>query len=124
MVDERYGVGRAATPIELDADERVELERRAGSLTLAYRVVVRAKLVLLAADGATNVQIAGRVDMSPERVGDWRRRFDAERIQGLDDQPRSGRPRRFPPARGRAGQGDRVRAAQDARRSAVALQPR
>ena len=68
MVDERYGVGRAATPIELDADERVELERRAGSLTLAYRVVVRAKLVLLAADGATNVQIAGRVDMSPERV--------------------------------------------------------
>ena len=114
-------MGRAATPIELDADERVELERRAGSLTLAYRVVVRAKLVLLAADGATNVQIAGRVDMSPERVGDWRRRFDAERIQGLDDQPRSGRPRRFPPGRSRAGQGGRVRVAQDPRAAAVSV---
>lgn len=61
------------------------LERRAGSLTLPYRVVVRAKLVLLAADGHTNREIAARVDMSSDRVADWRRRFAAEGIEGLED---------------------------------------
>jgi len=58
-----------ATAVEIDAEVRAELERRAASLTLPYRVVVRAKLVLLAADGHTNREIAGRVDMSADRVG-------------------------------------------------------
>ena len=61
------------------------LERRAGSLTLPYRVVVRAKLVLLAADSHTNREIAARVDMSADRVADWRKRFAAESIMGLED---------------------------------------
>ena len=65
-------MGRAATAIELDAAVRSVLERRAGSLTLPYRVVVRAKLVLLAADSHTNREIAARVDMSADRVADWR----------------------------------------------------
>lgn len=112
-----------ATAIELEAEVRGELERRAASMTLAYRDVIRAKLVLLAAAGHTNREIARRVNMSPERVSGWRRRFAAEGIDGLEDQPRSGRPRRFPPGRGRSGQGDRLRAAQDPRRRAVALQP-
>jgi len=47
---------------------RDELERRAASLMLPYRVVVRAKLVLLAADGHANREIAARVDMSADRV--------------------------------------------------------
>ena len=115
-------MGRAATAIELNAEVRGVLERRAGSLTLPYRVVVRAKLVLLAADAHTNREIAARVDMSADRVADWRKRFAAEGITGLEDRARSGRPCRFPPARGRAGQGSRVRAAQDARSGAVALQ--
>ncbi|MCA1672509.1 MAG: helix-turn-helix domain-containing protein [Actinobacteria bacterium] len=83
--------------------------------------MVRAKLVLLAADGHTNREIAGRVDMSADRVADWRRRFAAEGVAGLEDRARSGRPRRFPPARGRAGQGGRVRAAQGPRAGAVAV---
>lgn len=86
-----------ATAIEFDAEVRSELEQRAASLTLPYRVVVRAKLVLLAAEGQTNREIAERVDMSPDRVGDWRRRFRDEGIEGLEDRARSGRPRRFPP---------------------------
>ena len=90
-------MGRVATAIELDAQARSVLERRAGSLTLPYRVVVRAKLVLLAADGHTNREIAARVDMSADRVADWRRRFAAEGIEGLEDRARSGRPCRFPP---------------------------
>ena len=117
-------MGLAATAIELDNDEvRRELVQRAGSLTLPYRVVVRAKLVLLAANGHTNREIAARVDMSADRVADWRRRFAAEGIEGLEDRARSGRPCRFPPGGGRAGQGGRVRAAEDPRRAAVALQP-
>jgi hypothetical protein len=123
VVDERYGVGRVATAIEVGGEDRAELERRAASLTLPYRVVVRAKLVLLAADGQTNCEIARRVDMSADRVGDWRRRFVAEGLSGLQDRARAGRPRRFPPGRGRPGQGGRVRAAQDAGRPAFALQP-
>jgi hypothetical protein len=62
-------VGRVAPAIELDGESRLELERRAGSLTLPYRVVVRAKIVLLAADGRANREIAQRVDMSADRVG-------------------------------------------------------
>jgi hypothetical protein len=111
-----------ATAIELDAETRGELERRAASLTLPYRVVVRAKLVLLAAEGHTNREIAGRVDMSADRVGDWRRRFGEEGLEGLEDRARSGRPRRFPPGRGRRGEGDRLRVAQGPRRPAFALQ--
>jgi len=110
-----------ATAVELDAEVRGVLERRAGSLTLPYRVVVRAKVVLLAADGDTNREIAARVDMSADRVADWRKRFAAEGITGLEDRARSGRPCRFRPARGRAGQSGRMRAAQDARSAAVAL---
>jgi hypothetical protein len=91
----------------------VALERRAARLTLPYRDVQRAKVVLYAADGMSNVQIADRLEMCSKVVGQWRRRFHEQRLAGLEDQPRSGRPRRFPPGRGRAGQGDRVRAAQD-----------
>lgn len=115
-------MGRVATAIELDAETRGELEQRAASLTLPYRVVVRAKLVLLAAEGATNREIAERVDMSADRIGDWRRRFRDEGIEGLEDRARSGRPRRFPPGAGRRGQGPRLRAAQGPGRPALALQ--
>src|SRR3954471_18953439 len=111
----------SAVEITLTEEERSELERRASKLTLPYRDVQRAKVVLYAAEGISNVEIAGRLEMCSKVVGQWRRRFAEHRLEGLRDQPRSGRPRRFPPARGRAGQGGRLRAAQEARRPAVAL---
>ncbi|MEO6859471.1 MAG: helix-turn-helix domain-containing protein, partial [Solirubrobacteraceae bacterium] len=114
---------RLAVNITLSDEERLVLERRAVKLTLSYRDVQRAKVVLYAAEGLSNVEIAGRLEMCSKVVGQWRRRFCEHRLDGLHDQPRSGRPRRFPPARGRAGQGDRVRAAQNARVAAVAVQP-
>jgi hypothetical protein len=113
----------SAVEITLTEEERSELERRAAKLTLSYRDVQRAKVVLYAADGMSNVEIAGRLEMCSKVVGQWRRRFRQQRLEGLQDQPRSGRPRRFSPGRDRAGQRDRVRVAQDARRRAVALQP-
>jgi hypothetical protein len=108
-----------AAEIILSSQERCELERRAGKLTLPYRDVQRAKLVLYAADGLANVEIAGRLEMCSKVVGQWRRRFAAERLAGLVDLARSGRPRRFPPGAGRRGQGGRVRATRSGR-SAVA----
>ena len=64
----RYG-------IELGGEERRELERRAGTPTLAYRDVQRAQLILYAAAGMQDKEIAIRVDCHPEVVSKWRRRF-------------------------------------------------
>jgi DNA-directed RNA polymerase specialized sigma24 family protein len=114
-------MARRPAEIVLSAEERAELERRAACYTLAHKVVQRAKLVLYAADGLSNVEIAARLDSVPEVVGRWRSRFARERLAGLEDRARSGRPRRFSPAAGGAGQGDRVRVAARSGRPAVAL---
>jgi len=114
--------GRSHYEIVLSDEERRELEHRAACYSRPHREVLRAKLVLYAAEGLSNVEIGRRLQMLPELVGRWRRRFYEERIEGLSDRKRAGRPRRFPPGAGRRGQGDRVRAAQESRRSALAVQ--
>ncbi|MGH2946106.1 MAG: helix-turn-helix domain-containing protein [Solirubrobacteraceae bacterium] len=108
------------TEITLSAEERSELERVAGLQKAPHRDVQRAKLVLYAAEGLSNVEIAARLDMSPKNVGRWRRRFREQRLEGLKDKQRAGRPRRFPPSADRRGQGDRLRAAE---RGRAALAP-
>ncbi|MCA1681028.1 MAG: helix-turn-helix domain-containing protein [Actinobacteria bacterium] len=80
------------------------------------------RLVLYAAEGLSNVEIGARLQLAPELVGRWRRRFFEQRLDGLSDKPRAGRPRRFPPARGRAGESGRVRATPGSGRTALALQ--
>jgi transposase len=97
--------------IELGEDERVTLERVARAEKLPFQEVQRARIVLYAAEGLHDTEIAARLDTSPGLVGRWRRRFAEQRLEGLRDKPRSGRPRRFSPRAGRRGQGDRVRAA-------------
>ena len=87
----------------LSSAEEVELQRRAGKYTLPYFQVQRAKMILLAAEGLNNDQIAARLDSRREVVGRWRKRFFTERIQGLEEQARPGRPRTFPPSPRRAG---------------------
>lgn len=114
--------GRSRYQIVLSDEERRELEHRAACYSRPHREVLRAKLVLYAAEGLSNVEIGERLQMLPELVGRWRRRFYEERIEGLSDRKRAGRPRGFSPGAGRRGQGDRVRAAQEPRRSALALQ--
>ena len=114
--------GRSPNEVILTDAERAELEHIAACYTRSYLEVQRAKLVLMAAEGMTNTEIGARLGMSREAVGRWRRRFCEQRLEGLRDKPRAGRPRRFPPGRGRAGQGDRVRAAQGPGRPALAFQ--
>lgn len=83
--------------VVLTPTERAALKQRARKRTLPYREVVRAKIVLLAASGRRNDEIAARLDTSREVVGKWRKRFFAERLAGLEERQRSGRPRAFPP---------------------------
>jgi len=59
--------------------------------------VVRAKIVLLAAQGLSNDRIAARLDMPRQIVSKWRKRFYENRFPGLDEQPRGGAPTRFSP---------------------------
>src|SRR5579864_2468423 len=78
-VEER-GVSRAAsTPspfgISLRADQQRELSRRAAAYSGPWREVVRAKAVLLAAEGLSNAEIAGRLGVSRQAVSQWRKRF-------------------------------------------------
>jgi len=103
-----------------EGEER-ELRRRARQQTRAYREVLRAKIVLLAAAGLENAEIARRLDTTREAVSCWRKRFHGERLQGLEDRPRAGRPRRFPPRGGGGGEGDRLPVAERARGPAFPL---
>ena len=83
--------------IDLRADQRAVLEAQARRYTLPYRDVVRAKIVLMAADGLGNDQIAARLDTRREIVSRWRKRFFEEGMAGLEERPRGGRPPVFPP---------------------------
>ena len=104
--------------IMLTEQERVVLERRARAEKLPFQDVQRARIVLYAAEGMPDTEIATRLDTSPGLVGRWRRRFAERRLDGLTDQPRAGRPRRFPPGAGRRREGGRVRAAGPVRAAA------
>jgi hypothetical protein len=83
--------------IELSANEAAELNRRAVRYTLPYFEVVRAKMILMAALGIDNDEIAARLDTRREVVSQWRKRFFTDRLAGLDERARPGRPRAHPP---------------------------
>jgi Winged helix-turn helix len=114
-------MAKSSCEIVLSDEERVELGRRVACYTLLFKVVQRAKMILYAAEGLGNAEIARRLETAAEVVGRWRKRFFEERLAGLDDRERTGRPRRFPPGGGRPGEGDRLRAATNAGRPALAL---
>ena len=84
--------------IVLSPAETQELTRRAQKYSLAYFQVQRAKMILLAAQGVDNEEIARRLDTRREVVSLWRKRFCEQRLAGLDERARSGRPRAFPPS--------------------------
>src|SRR5215471_12488834 len=89
--------------IELTLEERQELESRVRKYTSPYCDVVRAKIVLLAAEGLSNDVIATRLDTPRQIVSKWRKRFCRARLPGLEGEPRGGRKARFSPQRRRPG---------------------
>jgi transposase len=85
----------AAVRIVLSDDERGELERRMRRRKIARADAIRAEIVLLAADGLTNLAIADRLGITRLTVATWRKRFAAKRLDGLGDEPRPGAPRKI-----------------------------
>jgi transposase len=88
---------RSPYRIELSDEERRTLEDKARRYTLPYREVVRAQMVLLAAQGLGNDEIARRLNARREVVSMWRKRFFEQRLAGLEERPRRGRAPTFPP---------------------------
>jgi transposase len=81
--------------VRLSVVARMALGELAVSRTASHSQVVRARIVLLAAEGRANVDIAGQVGVCVDVVSKWRKRFCREGLAGLKDRARSGRPRRF-----------------------------
>jgi transposase len=83
---------RVAEPIVLEEEIRRSLERQARGRSIAARVVIRSRIVLLAADGLQNNQIAAQMGIAPRTVALWRGRFIELGFNGLlKDAARPGR---------------------------------
>src|SRR4249919_3185333 len=87
--------GPRAVAIVLSDGERGELERRVRRRKIVHADAMRAEIVLLAADGLNNCAIADEIGISRMTVLTWRKRFAARRLDGLDDEPRCGAPRKI-----------------------------
>ena len=81
--------------IELSEDERAQLERWARRRSSAQALALRSRVVLLAAQGLNNTQIAERLGVHRPMVRKWRGRFAEHRLDGLSDEPRPGQPRKI-----------------------------
>jgi transposase len=90
---------RIAPPIVLDAATRKELHRQARGRSVPVRAALRSRIVLLAADGLQNLQIAAELNISVRMAALWRKRFLARGVKGLlKDAPRPGRTPSIPAA--------------------------
>ena len=89
--------------VHLSAEERRELERMARRYTSPYCDVVRARIILMAAEGFSNDLIAARLDTPRQIVSKWRKRFALARLPGLQEEHRGGRKARFFPQSRRSG---------------------
>jgi transposase len=82
-------------PLELSAAERAQLESWTRRRTSAQALALRSRIVLLAADGLKNTEIAGELGIHRNVAGKWRARFVEHRLDGLTDEPRPGQPRKI-----------------------------
>ena len=86
-------LGRPRQPILLPEEERLQLQAVATSRSLPYSLVIRARIVLMSADGMDNHTIGGKLSLSTQSVCKWRHRYILDGIEGLHDELRTGRPR-------------------------------
>jgi len=88
-----------APSIVLDDGSREQLEGLVRTRSTPQALAFRARIVLRAADqdAPPNLQIAVELGCSKDTAGLWRRRFAEQGLAGLQDAPRSGRPRSFSP---------------------------
>ena len=86
-------MGRRKATLELSSEERSELKRWTRRRSIGAAAKLRARIVLLCASGLDNQDVAEELGISRLTVGKWRRRFVEHRLDGLQDEARSGRPR-------------------------------
>jgi transposase len=86
---------RKASQIELSSEERETLERYVRRRKTGRSLAQRAKIILHAASGENNCEIARAVGVTRQTVRVWRERFSKQRLDGLDDEPRCGAPRKI-----------------------------
>src|SRR5215469_167632 len=80
-------------PVELSAEERQALEGWTRRRTTAQALAMRSQVVLRCAEGGTIGEVAADLGVSRDMVSKWRGRFLRQRLEGLTDEPRPGRPR-------------------------------
>jgi len=85
--------GRPLKPLELSNAEREQLMRFAQSRSMPHGLVTRAKIILRAAEGMSNTEIAEKLGLSRPTVGTWRHRYLVQGITGLYDEAKPGAPR-------------------------------
>jgi transposase len=85
--------GRPEAPLILSDDERQKLETWAARPKSTQRLALRARIILACAEGLDNTEVADRLRINTVTVGKWRKRFLADRLEGLADEPRPGAPR-------------------------------
>jgi transposase len=87
--------GRPLAPLSLEGTDQETLERWVRRPKTAQALAMRARIVLRAAEGARNDEIAQEMGVTPQTVGKWRRNFLKRGVDGLLDQPRPGAPRKI-----------------------------
>ena len=90
MADRR---GRVADVVVLSPDERRFLEGQVRRRKVPRSLSDRCRIILACAQGLASKEVARRLGVHEHTVGKWRRRFVKDRIEGLTDEARSGRPR-------------------------------
>jgi transposase len=85
--------GRPKATLILSDDERQKLETWAARPKSTQRLALRARIILACAEGLDNTDVAVRLRVNTVTVGKWRKRFLADRLEGLADEPRPGAPR-------------------------------
>jgi len=88
-------IGRPLSPLTVSAEQREQLESWSRRAKTAQALALRSRIVLLAADGVANKEIARRQGCSQPTAGKWRQRFLDFGVDGLLDEPRPGTPRKL-----------------------------
>jgi transposase len=91
--------GRPRKPLTVEPTDQEKLELLARRPKTAQRVAIRSKIVLRAAEGLSNQEIAGRLGITGATVGKWRERYRVQGMEGLADEPRPGTPRKITDAK-------------------------
>ena len=92
-----------SAPLDISAEQRHDLEALVRASSTPQALAFRCRIVLRCghASNPSNLQVANELGCHRHTVGQWRERFREHGLSGLQDAPRSGRPRSFSPERAR-----------------------